>query len=226
MPLLILLSSLAGMPSSFVISTLIIVAALTVASARWRVLSRADCAVWLLLLLSVIQEIVAYYLEVKYKNNLISYHIYTPVEYAVVVIYFYSSVPNRRFPAFGILLVSIGAALSIANSCSLQSLSAYNSYFLLFEACIIILLALRSFYHLSLNDDQKLGSQAHFWMTLTFLFYYSLTYTSFGLQDRITVLSGRMAGLLSQTIYWANIAFYASMGLIFLNYRKLRPSGA
>ena len=212
------------MPQFLPYISLLILAAL-ISLYRWPILSRADRWVCLLLCATLLQESLAEYFKVQFKNNFITYHIYTPIELFIIALYFDQSMRFKHPYRVGISIGILGIILSIINTVYFQPIHTFNSYYLLFEGCIVVSLCLLSFYKLLIREDIITRRMSNFWLTMCFLFYWSLTYVNLGL---FTVQIGRddmLAKVFTWTLYLANLLFYFGLALVFLRYKKLIPSG-
>lgn len=206
----------------FIVYLLLLVLAFVSGAYRWKLLSEADKWLCFLLLLTVLQEIIAYASGWLFRNNLFTYHVYSPLELFIICMYFNDCVPVLRKKNLGLWIGTAGIVLSIVASTWLQPLSGFNSLFLMFEGLCVILLCMFAFYKLLLQEDISLRGMAHFWITVCFLVYWSITYASWGLYSIF----------LEQNLKWANavllgsnMIFYVGILILFLRYPKLRPSG-
>ncbi len=192
---------------------------------RWHSLSKADSLICFLLFLTLVQESIAMYFRLTRHNNFPTYHIYTPIELSVICFYFILSFRSKYKYWIAGILTTISCALSILNTIYLQPLKTFNSYYLLFEGFTIITLCLLSFYKILIRDDVSPRKMAHFWLTISFLFYWSLTYVDFGLIGKLETISPKLAEVFTYSLSTANILFYLAVAIVFFFYKKLIPSG-
>ena len=192
---------------------------------RWKLLSKADRWICLLLLLTIIQESIAYYLQVRFHNNYITYHIYTPIELAVICLYFDRSLKFKRPYRIGLIVAATALVISIINTAFYQPYDKINSYFLLIEGCVVIGFCLLSFYRIIIQDDTIPGKMVQFWITICFLFYWSLSYANLGLYGAQVNHTDTLSKIFTWSLYSANLLFYFGIALVFLRYKKLIPSG-
>lgn len=192
---------------------------------RWKLLSKADLWICLLLCLAFVQESVSFFYEQKYQNNYPTYHFYTPVELSFICFYFVRSLRLKRPNLTSGIMAGVCVLLSVLNTIYLQPLKHINSNYLLIEGCICISFCLLSFYNILLRDDYAPSKQVQFWITIAFLFYWSLSYVNLGLYGSLAKTPKSIEKILTYTLYFANILFYIGMGVIFLRYPKLIPSG-
>lgn len=192
---------------------------------RWRLLSSADRWIPILMLATLAQECVANVMSRVTGNNYPSYHVYTPIEVCIICLYFDRSM-RFRFPyVIGSTIAGISVLLSIFISWKWQPVDTFNSYFLLYEGCLVIVFCLLSFYKLLIREDVIPGRMAHFWLTICFLLYWSLTFANLGLFARVPVEQVYLRTIFRITLYCANLLFYLGIIGVFVRYEKLIPSG-
>ena len=192
---------------------------------RWELLSKADKWICVLLCLTLVQECIASHLRFTYRSNFFTFHIYTPIELFVIVNYFGRSIGLGNSKYTGVWLGLAAILISVVNTLFLQSFHQINSYYLLFEGLVVLGFCLLSFYRLLIKDDVVPGKMAHFWITICFLFYWSLTYANLGLYGALLGKNSLLTKIFDATLYSANLLFYFGVALIFVRYKKLIPSG-
>jgi hypothetical protein len=190
---------------------------------RYRRLDIAGKLILLLLCAIFIDEIVAHIYAVKYHNNMQVYNVYSIVEFSIMSLYFNYSIDFFRQKKLGYYIVAIGLVFAIINYCFIQNINTFNSYYMFFEGFAIVTLALIAFYRLLMyNEDFKLSAYYHFWFTAVFLFFWSITFLSWGMfplfNDR------EIIKIIILFIWFANIITYGSIGLIFQLYPRKRLS--
>lgn len=209
----------------FYLYLILLVTTLFTSLFRWKILSQADRWICLLLFLTIVQELVANYYYYRYENNFITYHIYTPIELSIIIQYFNASIKIGKQPLFGIVTTAICILLAAINAKFFQPLDRINSYYLLFEGCIVIGLCLLSFYKLLIREEVIPNKMAHFWFIICFLFYWSLTYADFGLYGANLTPGTPVAAIFDTALIFANYLFYIGIAVVFIRYKKLIPSG-
>lgn len=192
---------------------------------RWPILKRADRWICLLLTLTLLQESIALYFNFAFKNNFVTYHIYTPIELFFICIYFDLSLKVAK-PFRLSFFIGIPAAItSILLTVYIQKIDKFNSYFLLIEGLIIITLCLIAFYKLLIREDVVPKKMTHFWITMAFLLYWSSTYLSLGLFSWEVQNKNIIAIIIAWALYIPNLLFYTGLLFIFIFYKRLLPSG-
>jgi hypothetical protein len=192
---------------------------------RWRLLSIADRWIAVLILATLTQEFAAAYLALYYSKNLWTFHVYTPIEVGIICMYFDRSMRFRKPYLYGGIIAAFSILLSGLNTWKLQPINTFNSYFLLYEGCLVIVFCLLSFYKLLIRDDVIPVRMAHFWLTICFLLYWSLTFANLGLFARVPPEKAFLRNIFIWTLYCANLLFYFGIITVFARYKKLIPSG-
>lgn len=191
---------------------------------RWRILGKADKWMCILLITTLIQECLSRWLAFK-GNNFIMFHIYAPVELFLISLYFDRSIRFRKPYVVSIVVGISGIILGVINTIYLQSYKQINSYMLLLEACVILSFCMLSFYRLLIREDIVPVKMAHFWLTICFLFYCSLTFAVIGLYGALVGANNTLAKIFDLTLYIANLLLYSGIAVVFIRYKKLIPSG-
>lgn len=202
----------------------LIVIAAVISLSQWRILSEADKWMSILLVITIIQECVSRYMATK-GNNFICFHIYTPVELFMISMYFDRSIGLRPPYRIGAIVGITGMILATVNLFYFQPFTQINSYLLMFEACVILSFCMLSFYRLLIRDNIYPGRMTHFWLTLCFLFFFSLTFVIYGLYGAMIGHDSSLAKIFDLTLYFANFSLYLGIGLVFFRYKKMIPSG-
>lgn len=177
------------------------------------------------IILTTISETTARILALTIKNNLFVYHIYTPIQFLFISLFFNYSIPSFKKRYLGIVIGISGIIFSIFNSIFLQNpFTTFNTYFLAVESFLIITMTLCYFYSFLDNaNTSKQFATADFWIACLLLVFWSFTFFTWltgialSLVDPIYMLGVRYM------MYAINIITYTGFGLVFLFYRKLQP---
>jgi hypothetical protein len=193
---------------------------------RWKILSKADRLICLLMIITVFSEFLSLYLARTFGNNMAIQHIFSPLELLIVGFYFHHSVSTFRKKKIGVLVAVTGIALAILTTWFLEPLLTHPTIFLLTEAFIIIILSLFSFFHIFYKEEVRLLTSVQFWISFIMLVFWSFTffiwgtYASFGKifgQEKLPILIYMILGI--------NLFMYLSYFFIFLFYPKMIRSG-
>lgn len=192
---------------------------------RWRNLKPADKLIPTLLGLTVLQELAAYGCYKLYQNNMPTYHIYSPVEFFILCLYFNRSTKTFGKRNLGFSIGLIGVAAGIINTAYLQPILTFNSYYLLFEGTVIIIMCLVSLCEILLEETQDFINRPSFWFILALMLYWSVTYTGWGVFNLLQGTSSKLHIVFTSILYIANLLFYATIAVISITYKKQISSG-
>src|SRR4051812_1852102 len=117
------------MPVIFILVYVFLLIAAIAGVLRFRQLAYADRIIALLIILTLINELLAFFAMRYYHNNLIIYHIYSPVELLMVSLYFDRSVRILRKMKIALVVGILGIPASIINAVYYQHpIMVTNSY--------------------------------------------------------------------------------------------------
>jgi hypothetical protein len=173
-----------------------------------------------LIFVAFLSETLAFYASKTFKNNLPVYNTYSVLELTILSQYFISlkTIPVRKngyWIAIAILL------LGVINALYVQPIDSLNSYFILIEGFCIIALSLYTFYKMLLyNERLNVFRYHHFRLISLLLFYWTLTYMTWGLYDIIAKYLKEYLWLPFRFLLIANIIVYIGIGLTFISYKK------
>lgn len=169
--------------------------------------------------LSLLSELTAFYMSVQYKNNMPVFHIFSPVLFALLCLYFTKISPTIHKYKLGYISLVACIVISALNTAFFQPISTMNSNYLLLEGlfgCGMALIALYDF----LRDDNKpfIHRNVHFWITLTMLFHYLGTYIVYLLIMFLKHIGSDHSDLIrAYILLWLlAVTSYIAIGLLFL----------
>lgn len=190
---------------------------------RFPVLRKAEKVLAFLLLTTLLQEAVSYTYFIKEKSNLDFFRLFSLLEFALVTSYYYLLVPNKNSRLTIIFLIAGGLFwffFPIAGpTTAIPGLS-----FLLFEAVSILCISLLSCLRLALREDANPLKSAGFWITISFIIYWSIAYTRFGLLTFPYAASTNVRYFLEDAFFITNIAFYTALAAILAFYKRFSVS--
>jgi len=128
------------------------------------------------LVFSVSLQIVIMMLALDGTNNLFLFHLYTPLEFAMLVIV--SSLLTNVIPLrFAFVLAGVFLIYSILNALYLEPLSGFNAIARANEAIIVFFLCLQFFYKLFNAEEMvDLSKSIGFWIFTGWFIYFSGTF--------------------------------------------------
>lgn len=175
-----------------------------------------------LLCLTLTSEVTAHWAAIKYRNNMFVYHFFSPLQLIMLGAYFDNI--ERRFKKLRIgLIIGIGSIVVAAiNTLFFQPLTLLNSNFLLFEGLVIMGLALYTFQRILTDDRIDILKYGHFWMVTVFIFFWSVTYTTWALYTVLQVKKLFIIPLISHVLWTVNIVTYSAIGFVLLYFSGKR----
>lgn len=174
----------------------------------------------LLLTLTLIAEVTAHILAVVYRNNMVVYQLFVPLQLVLVGWYYHYSNPVLRKFRIGIIITIAGIVAAVTNVLLLQPPDTFNSNFMLFTGFCVIGMALATFYHFYTDEKfVKLTTNPHFRISLVFLFYWSCTFISYAFHETLEEAAFQRVYIF---IWLVNLVTYASLGFVF---RRIRNKG-
>jgi hypothetical protein len=192
---------------------------------RWRHLSTADKFLAVLAGLTIVDEAIAFLFHEHNRNNMVVYHIYSPLELLLLSLYFNQSVVALRRWNAGIIVGIAGFVAAAVNAMVFQPTTGMNSNFLLLEGTAIIVFCLLSLHQIVLDEIHQSYRLAHFWITCLLMIYWSLTFTGWGVYMLVDKQEHLLYSIFYKVLSGANLIMYAGLALIFLFYKMLIPSG-
>lgn len=193
---------------------------------QWRRLQSSAKYLAVLMILTFVAEAIALYISRNSGNNLFIYHISSPIEFLLISLYFNESVTIIAKRRIGLFIGILGIVLSVMNSLFFQKPTSINTYFLLFEGTAIIIYCLLSFHQILLDEEYLPYRNVHFWISICFILFWSTTFTGWGIYAVRDSRDVTLVRAFSTLLTIVNFLFYFGIAAIFLNYKKLTPSGA
>jgi hypothetical protein len=213
------------MQFSYIVYLAIIFFALVCGLFRYGRMQPASRILIILLGYTLISEYLADFLAKKFHNNMPVYHVYAPVQFFTISLYFNDSIEEFKRKNIGWYIGITGVIVSLLNSLFLQPFNTFNSYFLLFSGFVIISMSLFAFYKILENDDVGVLNNPHFWFNFILLFFWSTTYIFWSL---FKILGERFPQIMSTYVniilFSVSALTYLGFGLVFLFYPKKKAT--
>lgn len=192
---------------------------------QYKKLDKASKLIVVYLVITSISEGLALFGSLMYKNNLVIYHLYCPIQFLLLSIYFNLSPDQKKINAAGWIIGLSGLMLSIINSIFFQPpLKELNTNFIVIESFLIIGMSLFSFYRLLASDIIYIHLVPKFWFSSIFLVFWSFTFFYWLVGVVIYKSMPDMAFWLNIMIWFINIVTYSAIAAVFLSYNKMKPS--
>jgi len=193
---------------------------------NFKKIDTASKIICVLLIAELLNESIAYYMAKKYHNNLAEYNIYSLIEFSIICWYFNNVIDVFIRKKIGTYIGIIGVAFGIINIIFIQHIHVLNSYFLFVEGVFTIGMCLFAFFRLLLKQEElRIFRYHHFWFISIILFYWCITYLSWGLYDILGTKFNQYISIISLLIWLVNVITYGGIGSIFLLYPKLQERG-
>lgn len=190
---------------------------------RYKKLDKASKLIVWYIIVTFVMEGASMVAAIVYKNNLPIYHIYSPLQFLLLSVYFNQSPSNNRIKLAGWLIGIGGVLLSIANSLYLQPLNELNTNFIVLESFLIIAMSLFAFYKLLASDFMYVHLSPRFWFSAIFLVFWSFTFFYWLVGVLIYKSMPDKAIWLNIMIWFINIVTYSAFAAVFLSYNKMKP---
>jgi hypothetical protein len=135
---------------------------------KYKSLNRSNKTFLLLLLITIFSEFVANKMATLGKSNYLVYHIFTPIQYAIIALgYYFDTRSKLVFITIPIMIIT-----SIVFSVLIQPLPAYNSYFMIVELLVFTLLSTYFFMNLlKIETEVLLTNYPLFWISSGLLLF-------------------------------------------------------
>lgn len=192
---------------------------------RWRKFSLADRSLSILISITTLVELLAFYFDLTHHNNLFLFHFFGPIQLSLFGLYFFRTLAHKFSKSAIVVVSALGTFFSIYNSLLLQDINSLNSNFLLFQAVAIILFCLMSFHELLLKEDLNPYQYTQFWVSAALLIFWSSTFTTWGLYNFIPNNQPKLISVVSIALITINYVYYSAIAVVFIFYARLIPSG-
>ncbi len=168
------------------VSTFLIVVPFAVACVRWRRLVKTQKRLACLVAVVAIVELVANLLWRQYINNHPVYHVYSILEFLIILSIYSSYFDRTRINKVFFILGTSFTLFALANMLLWQSPLEFNSNVTLTSSALIIMLSLSSFYRMLIGPVYTtLHLIPIFWISAGLLLYFSSNIVLFYLGSRV-----------------------------------------
>lgn len=211
------------MPALINIYLLLLLAVSIIGFTKYSIVGTAERVIIILLAITSISETTAHFLISYMGRNLIVYHIYDPIQFFLVCLFFNYSIKAFNKRKIGLVIGLSGVIISLVNSIFFQKfLTDFNSNFTLFESISIIAMSLYYFYDYLSNKDNTLYTFS-FWTTCILFLFWSFTFFRWLAEFALPELAKEQIFYIIYMMWFINMITYSAFGLVFLFYKKLQP---
>jgi len=190
-----------------------------------KALSRGDLWFGILIVTTIIMESIAWASATLFRNNIQVYYVYNLLQLFMITRYFTESIPYLKKKRIGTVVSLAGLVLWLSNAIFIRSMKIIGPVFLIFEAMCVIALCLTAFYFLLLEDETRLLRKSLFWVTALLVTFWSFTFLNWGLDPYSYEFTAPWKRIYEYSIYYINLFTYLGFAMVFINYKKLIPSG-
>ena len=190
---------------------------------RFKRLDTASRILSVLISLGLVTEILAAYSAKEFHNNLPIYIVYSLIEYSLFCLYFNTIIHAFSEKKIGLYFGVLGLLFWIIDITFIEHFNHVNSNFLFFEGLTIIGLSLFSILQWIRDEDfLDMHRYSHFWFICIFIFFWTLTYLSWGLNYYSNKNSQQIAVIINIVLEFVNITAYTGFGCVFILYPKMK----
>jgi hypothetical protein len=186
---------------------------------RWRY---SDVSTRIFIVVVVAQaavELTAIVLAYVYRNNLLLYRLFSPLEFWGYCLYFNYSVRQLRPRQIGWMLGGAGMLTAAAFE-RLFPLDGWGAHFLIVESTVIVCLCLFAFYTMMLRDvNVSPLRQTHFLLVVSLTFFWCFSFLSLALYNS---RGGKENLILGELIGIGNIGMMSGVLYTFIRLPKLK----
>lgn len=170
-----------------------------------------------LLFISILTEIAVELCKVFEFKYYLLYHIFTPIEYTYIALYFYYTVANvsfKRYSLFSILIFVLVCFVEIILNNNLENFPRFLSYM---ECFLVIILSITSLLFLEVDLLKPIYKVSDFWFAIAFLFFNSALFVVLFFNQEEDREVRRIFSIINQL---ANCFLYSLLSIGFLCLKK------
>jgi len=176
------------------------------------------------LLLSAVVEYIGWKMSVKNYNNLALYNFFTLFEFIFYLFFFRSILAGKKMKRLILIIMIIYCVCGLLNILFLQK-GAFHTYTYVLGCMLVAIFSIVYFYFLfRFPETGSLAKNPFFWIGIGLLFYYTCTFSLYGLDNFITNSMHFYNRILRRTGDLLNVLLYTLFSIGFLckiNFRKL-----
>jgi hypothetical protein len=167
-------------------------------------------------------ESAAFFAAVRWRNNLVVYNIGNIAELFIISLYFNYTLASFYRRKIGIIIGCACVVIGILNDSYIETWRSITHFFLLFEALTVIAMSLTAVTaYLRPSYTGRLTKEVHFWIPVSFLFFWTLSYLLFALLDFYSARLQTVAPELSVALPFVAIITNITIAVILFRYPKM-----
>ena len=159
----------------------------------------------------------------KNQNNILFYNLFTFFEFIFYLFFFWLIFPKGRIRKTIIVVIFIYTLLGFANIFFIQGTKIFHSYTYVL-GCILIVVFSTGYLYFLFNSPETTGltNNPYFWIAAGLMFYYTCTFSLFGLENFIAQTMKHYSRLLLMISDLLNVLLYSIFTTGFLCRLKIR----
>ena len=180
-------------------------------------LSASGRIIVILVLVTLISESIAAYLQYDRRNNVIVYHFYVVISFCLYSLIYFFMLGKMRWK-LSILVVSIAfTAFSLVNSLTFEKLDSFPAINIMISNILLVIYSLIYFSHfkdeIELNPLKPLGKNSSFWFNIAVLIYFPIQIFIWG---SMNYLAKNHKGSVILIVFgiFVSIAYYLTLGMV------------
>ncbi|SFP28602.1 hypothetical protein SAMN04515674_102258 [Pseudarcicella hirudinis] len=196
----------------------ILIIGLIIGFTRIKSLNRSSRILLLLLALTILSESVATYLKFSARNNIIVYHIFSPIEFALISALYYNEIKNKIILVLMIIFISFACF----NSINIQYFNTdFNSISFVISGLLTIIFSLWYLYLLILEKTHyNFTNYPLFWISVGFMFFNIINLFILGTYNLIALKFPEVGFLFRSIRFISNYSLYLFFTISFLCSQK------
>ncbi|MFL5810637.1 MAG: hypothetical protein ACJ749_14035 [Flavisolibacter sp.] len=193
----------------------VLLAGIIIGAINFKSSKRPFTLLFLLLIATFTTEAMAEYFAHKYRNNLVVYHLFNPIEYALFALIFYFLIENRRFKTFIFCTIIVYIPLSILNSLYIEPFSRnyINTNAILTESILLVIFSLQVLYEiLTSHTYQNIFGSSAFWLSMGVILFFATNIFFWGYYNNF-VNNDQGVKIFYRILFLENIVLYSLCAL-------------
>lgn len=181
--------------------------------------------IWLLICTAITESIGMYNLLFLKKVYYPIFHIYQPIEYTLLALYFKSIIDLKPWKTIIKLTIPLMIALNLINSIWIQKINELPTYPFLITAILVSGWTIVYYYQTMIQESEiQLIKNSDFWISTGILFFYLGAFFVMGFINIISQKNTEIAIQLYNINHFLNIVMYTTFTFSFIcqvRYQKL-----
>jgi hypothetical protein len=196
-------------PYRFWIYIIFVSVSLVGGAVRYKKLSPPFRILVYVLALTLISEFSAHYAAIWFHNNIIVYHIFTPIQFSLFCLLYNQLLESKSNKQYTIWAMVVFIVFSLINSFLIQTTKTFPTYSLLLESILIVSFAYLVFYELLKNPRfEYLLRSSVFWFNSAVIIFFTTSFIFWGLFNYLIKYNRPLLITLSLFLWLLNLLIY------------------